>query len=537
MRIQILTFAVSLLVFLRPSLAAPQVISEASDPTTFLANEVEPRFSQKTVIVNSLLGSDDLLANVGICSYSVTENGTTLFSDEQGRKYRLPPDELPPAADPSDFHANPLVSAPGLSVASQSRILQFLARPLGAQYAESLPETSYAIQVRPGVYYDTGAFESTPTRFVPGSIALDGSAEARRRGNIVFSDFTSFGDDLRSIPIRAQLNNTFEGLMGTDVLQAYVDAFFPGTGQFAGRSYFARAFTGDYGLLIGKAETAFGDLGSAPMLVANGSLPIGAPGIVNSEFALSSVNQLRLTRLWQDQTVETTLTLEDTSSVGDINASGQDLHDWPAFVCRGRYSPNRFDSLQIAAMYRPMGFIDSNFVEQSVHGWGLSLVGRKSNDDMTRAIYFGAVGGEGIAGYLFGDIQAASVVSPTSIVLLENVGGYVAFQQVLSRTSETENLTANIAYGMVDSEAVVASENAQLQQAWCNLLWNANDSVALGLEYQYGHRLIEDRSSGDNHRFSFVVEFTTSTAREVGERMRSSLSREEGKRPLQYRRL
>lgn len=162
--------------------------------------------------VEPMLGGNDLLRRVGISSYRVDGLDATLFYDFQSRQYRLPPDELPPAAAPNDLRANPLVSDPGLSVASQMRALQFLALPLGTSYAEGLPTTSYALQVRPGVYYDTGAFESSPTRFLPGNIALDKTDAARTRGNIVFNDL---GNNLQSTPIRGQLNNTFDGVQGT----------------------------------------------------------------------------------------------------------------------------------------------------------------------------------------------------------------------------------------------------------------------------------------------------------------------------------
>ncbi|QEG01724.1 hypothetical protein Mal15_58030 [Stieleria maiorica] len=473
--------------------------------------------------INSMLGRDDCLRKVGITRYRVhPQDGTTLFYDSDSREYRLPLDELPPSADPNDFHANPLVSDPGLSVAAQSRLLQFLALPIGTQYANALPTTSYALQVRPGVYYDTGAFESTPNRFFPGNIALDNTAAARKRGNAVFNDLE---DSLQNIPVRAQLNNTFKGLFASDLLQAYADFFYAGRGDLRGRSYFARGYSGDFGFLIGKAETAFGDLGSAPMLVSHGAVPVGAPGVIDpSTFTHAGINQIRLTRHWDSDTIETTFAIEESFTASDVIANDQDLHDWPAFVSRVRFSPDDFDSYQIAAMYRPIGFISPTFVDRTTDGWGLSFIGRRANSERTRAIYCGAVGGEGIGGYIFGGVDAAVVTSPEQINALTNYGGYVAFQQVLSRSDELSNLTTNIAYGFVDSDAVMANQNAVLQQAWWNLLWNATDSVALGIEYQYGYRKIQDGNSGDNHRFSFIAQFTTPSARSTAAVLKSTRS-------------
>lgn len=489
---------------------------ESSAPSTFAATtpsaeyapeyvaELMPSYQQQQV--NSLVRGNDLLRKAGISTYRTDSYGRTKFYGYDGRRYSASSDSLPPAADPNDFSSNPLIAAPSLGVAAQSRYLQALLRPLGTPFAEALPDTAYALQVRPGVYYDTGAFDTTVTRFLPGAIALDNSPAARKRGNTTFSNL---GDDLTEVPIRGQINNMFEGSAAGDFMQVYLDSYFPGQGSISARSYFARAYSGETGFLFGKAETAFGDLGSSPVIVNPLALPIGAPGNVHpTNFTLASINQLRLTRRWMAGQLESTLSLEEAATNSDVVANSQDLHKWPAFVSRIRYNPQElFDSYQLAAMYRPIGFISPTFVERYGHGWGLSLIVRKANEERTRAIYFGAVGGEGIGGYIFGDIKAAVVNSPESISLLQNIGGYIAYQQVLVKTDE-QTVSTNFAYGIVDSEAVTADENAQLQQAWCNLLWNATDAVSMGVEYQYGHRLVEDRRSGDNHRFGFILQVT-----------------------------
>jgi hypothetical protein len=118
--------------------------------------------------------------------YAVTGMGVRLYADDTGRLYNLPLDQLPPAADPNDFHADPLHAPPGLSMGAQSRLLHFLTAPTCAAYSDRMPRISYGLQMRPGVFYDTGAFVGGTTAFRPGKIALDGSTDVHKRGRFYF---------------------------------------------------------------------------------------------------------------------------------------------------------------------------------------------------------------------------------------------------------------------------------------------------------------------------------------------------------------
>nr|AXL06668.1 porin [uncultured bacterium] len=464
-----------------------------------------------------------------------TALGVFLYRDETGRYYNAGTDQLPPAADPNDFHANPLHAPPALSMAAQSRLLHFLVAPTGAAYDSSAPRLSYGLQIRPGVFYDTGAFEDESIRFRPGRIALDGTDDAHRRGRIYFNELEN---SLQSLPARLQFNASF-AFFGIDAAQAYVDAIHSTDNSLRGRSAFIRSYAGDTGVLLGKAESAFGDLSSAPMLITTGGLPIGAVGVIDeSTNNFTSVPQLRFTRHWNDDRLETTFTIEEQQLLDDVDYAGEVPHFWPTFVGRIRLQgADDFNSLQLAALIRPIGFNDDAFEDHAVTGWGLSAIARFCNAARTDAVYFGVVGGRGIGGYIFGDIQAAIVPTPTTIETLENFGAYVAYQRVWGFSDAIQNLSSNFACGYVSADPVRPADNRELFQAWCNLLWNATDSSAFGVEYQYGRREVGDERDGDNHRIAFVAQFSTPSSRELNEQVRLTRAESGGPRPLDQRRL
>lgn len=430
-----------------------------------------------------------------------------LYQDETGRFYHLPPGILPSAADPSDFQSNPLIQQPNLGVASQPVLLKALLNPTNTPYDETFPTMSFGLQGRPGVYYDTGAFDgSGQAAFYPGNIALNATQAALQRGQITFKQIPT---TLTTVPARWQTGLQSSNILGLDQLQGYVDAIYVNNTSLRGRSVYVRAERNNNGLLVGKAETAFGDLGSAPMIVASGGVPVGAVGINQMAGAsFNGVDQVRYTRYWDSGFWETTGSLEQ-GPTGDVSdqSSGSVLRNLPSFVARARYSPSadQFDSFQIASLIRPIGFNAPNFTSHTATGWGVSGTMRFANAARTDAIYAGVVGGRGIGGYIFGSLQAATLSEMLSLQTLSNFGTYVAYQHVWTKTA-TANLASNLAYGYVLSGTALPTDNRELQQAWGNLLWNMTTNSAVGLEYQYGNRRVQDGNRGDDHRILFVAQ-------------------------------
>ena len=437
------------------------------------------------------------------------------YRDSFGRVYRGEDSMLPSAADPNDFQANPLFTRQSLGVGVPILPVLFGSPPEWAASAES-PKLRYGLQARPGIFYDTGYLSSGAT-FYPPSIALNGSQDAHMRGQITFNDLQT---GLASVPARFQLDlQTLQfPNLGIGPVQGYFDAILPNSSQLQLRTAMVRALDlGSQGLLSGKAETAFGDIGQAPMLVDSGAVPIGAVTVsqqVKGATVFTGVSQLRYTRYWSNRTVETTGTIEDQSQLTDIVTvppSTTRLNRWPAFAGRIRLSPTDFDSYQIGALVRPMTFDNDSFKDYTTTGWGVSAITRFCNTEKTDAVYFGSVIGQGIGGYIFGGTVGAIVTTPTSILALRNFGTYAAWQHVWLNSSPTQNLSSNVAYGYVVGDAPRIDDNRELHQAWANLLWNATDKTACGLEYQYGRRQIGSGIHGDDHRIMFVFQVQATT--------------------------
>lgn len=463
----------------------------------------------------------------------------TIFFDPRFGASRSEDDLLPPASDPNDFQTDSLHNTKSLGTAHDPIVLRLFR---GSDVtSETDPKVRYGLQARPGIFYDTG-YVSGET-FNPANIALDGEDEAHLRGQINFKDLSS---SLENVPIRFQQDVQLTRFFGIDNGQAYFDLINSNGNDFQFRNAFIRVASSDE-LLVGKAESVFGDLGSSPKTLATGALPVGAVGVVKSTGAFQGIGQLRYTVNWNTRT-ESSISIEDQSALNDdvINeGTGVTVLRRPAFAGRIRYhGTNGFDSYQLAALFRPFAIDDPAFQDHTADGWGLSGIARRCNSADNLAVYAGVVGGQGIGNYIYGGTRAAYIPNETEIVALTNYGCYVAAQCVWLGTFSDNRLSSNVAYGCSAGKTARDEDNRSLHQAWCNLLWNATGSSAYGLEYQYGYREIGDGNSGDDHRFMFVAQVGTGAknkddarSRYPGRNRAASSFAQPGPRTLSSRRL
>jgi hypothetical protein len=463
----------------------------------------------------------------------------SFYVDDTGRGYRGPDDRLPPAADPNDFQSNALIAPPSLGYGEQPRLALLFFKPDYAETDPEFPTIAYGLQLRPGVFYDTGAFEDESSVFFPGAIALDGSDDALQRGEVNFNEFPEM---LQALPFRTQGDVQFREMGFLEQTQIYVDAMHQADNSYRARSVFGHSAIGNADVLVGRAETAFGDLGSAPSLIANGAVPIGAVAVAQSPGnTFNGLAQVRCAYHWNRE-VETLFSLEDQdpdlfTDVADVPADGV-LRHLPAFVGRVRYSgPNNFDSYQLATLIRPIAVRDASFVSHEATGWGVNATARFCSQDKTDALYAGVATGEGIGGYVFGNFVAAVVEPTLDVRTLSNFGTYIAYQHLWFLDSDGNNLSSNVAYGYALSDVAAGTDNRVLHQAWCNLLWNVTDNGAMGLEYQFGQRRIGDGTDGDNHRILFVCEFSVNSDKKSAQRLRDAENPSESNPALFQRRL
>jgi hypothetical protein len=434
--------------------------------------------------------------------------------DATGRSFAGSPDLLPPASDPNDIQFYPLTRSSSLSTAAEPVFFSTRARAVTAD--ETTPLFQFGIQARPGIYYDTGAFEDGASQTVlnPAQIALDGSDAAHERGQISFSKFDDFGDAGNLVPLRLQAGTQLLDMLGLGQGQAYIDAPLFGGEELQIRTLVFRLEREEQGWLAGKAETLFGDLGSSPILLETGALPIGVVS-ATSELdedtttgdVFDGVSQVRYNRYLTDR-IDASLSIEDQETILDrkreVVGLGNDdtlLHRWPTFVARTRFNgANGFDSCQVAGLVRRIGYDDLEFEDHFATAWGLSTIARMCDATTDNAVSFGATGGRGIGGYLYGGTPSAVVLEDQRIESLWNFGAYAAYQHVWYRTDKKESISSNLAYGFIHGQAPTADDNHEIHQAWCNLLWNFSDSSAAGFEYQYGRREVESGVQGDNQR-------------------------------------
>lgn len=449
--------------------------------------------------------------------------GPVTFVSPTGLLMRSPGDFLPPMDDPNDFQSNPLFGRQSLGMGIKPAFPEFLFGANDPSDPQS-PFVRFGIQPRPGVFYDTGYLNGAAT-FNPANIAVDGSEGAHSRGQL----FYNMTKDLASLPVRGQIELQNAQFFSMGPSQLYLDAvFLDGDQVFARNAYFRLFADLENAIAVGKAETVFGDLGNAPFLISTGALPIGAVSAQqdSGETAFTGIPQVRYTRYWGPQgRLEGTLSIEDQSGFDDIINIGTDttlLHRWPVFVGRLRLrGATDFDSYQVAALVRPMGFDDANYNDHFTTGWGVSALARFCNSGRTDALYIGGASGQGIGGYIYGGTKSA-IVTDTEIQALTNTGAYVGWQHVWAYINPSRNLTSNFMYGYVWGETPRPDDNSLLHQAGGNLIWNASDGLGYGLEYQYGSRELGSHVQGDDHRIMFVLQATIANKQRGREITRAS---------------
>ncbi len=459
----------------------------------------------------------------GIPLYAVDPN-YPIVADASGNRFVYHDDLLPHPVDSNDLQVQPLLDKSSLGPAYRPQLGVLGPRAMTTAPASDSFFLRLGLQARPGIFYDTGYAGGTQT-FNPRNIAVDGSDEAHQRGQITFSQFNG---ELQNLPLRMQLDTQTLNLLGLDFgrAQAYLDLYTLDNGDVTFRNVYANFVSNqesgfESGFLIGKAETAFGDMGSVAVSTPTFTVPVGAVAVSATTL---TVPQLRYTR-WLGEGWSTTFSMEDPSTVSsDIVLPGGNtiLHRWPVFTGRARYvGENGWDTYQMSGLIRRVGFEAADRQEFFATGWGISGTARFRNEDRTDAVFLGGVVGQGIGGYIFGTptgAKFADVAVPASFDVLKNMGAFAALNHIWYRTEDDHSLSSNFGYGYVLGETRTKSDNRKLQQAWCNLLWDATANSAYGLEYQYGMRTDGVGKSGDDHRLMFVIQVgtgSTSAGRQV----------------------
>ena len=442
-------------------------------------------------------------------TYGATASGGLGAVGDWMSQRRFGRDRLPGVDDPNSIMYRSTQDRTSLDASTRPAIQAFGLSSLSAE--EGGPDLGWNVELRPTLFYDTG-YNGGTVPFRPDLIAVDGSEEAHRRGQLSFFNFEE--QQFVRLPAKVEFDSQIKDFADFGDGQAYFDLYSPQSDSIALRHGYLRFDAlGTTTFLVGKAPTLFGDMGGSPVTIDSGSVPLGFVSVWNKsedyQGSFQGIPQIRVDQDLWDRTVRVGVSIEDQGSLDDVYKAGDALllYRFPVFVTRLRWSPTDFSSLQVAGLYRRFT-IDSDltYADNYANGYGVNLMGRWRSPSLSNALFGGVAAGSGLGHYLYGGSSAAIILADDDIRAVGQMGAYVGLEHVWYANEDGSRLLSTAAYGYLASETVVEDESRRVQHAWCNLLWDRAKYYAVGLEYQYGWRETVARSTGNDHRLGLVVQ-------------------------------
>jgi hypothetical protein len=277
-------------------------------------------------------------------------------------------------------------------------------------------------------------------------------------------------------------------LVGQDVIRAFVEAdFFGGADGENGNLRLRHAYGTLGRFTTGQTWTTFTD-------------PAAVPQTLDFEGAVSSVNRRQgLVRIDQPLFLDGltwAVALEDPriiiSSDGSLDGIGRT--ESPDFLSRIRLQRD-WGSMQLAMVFRELGFQPSDGPVLKTSAWGLNLAGSTLLLDRTRG-YYQITYGEGIGSYR----GSPDVVQtgPDSGAILPMFGWMVGVHHEWSK-----RLTSNLTFSelSLENQPGQAADNLLGTTYFAiNLIANPYERVFWGVEYLYGVREDVGGDRGDANR-------------------------------------
>lgn len=348
--------------------------------------------------------------------------------------------------------------------------------------------------------YDTG-FVAAGQQMDPGTIAFDGTADHRQAG---FFDMSEAIANL-AVDLQKQFTETGDDIQA----QAYLEAQLDTAGDLQVRHAFGRVdFTNVY-LVAGKYWTAWGDEGTLPKSLSLNTTAAGSVFAIAPQLRLATaLNDDWLASVAIQDPLVTTIDPADPTDPGPPipDTPNTVLQRYPDLALRLRYldaATTGYNSFSVGAVIRGLGVETDLGDEQIRTGWGITVNGRTLIFPCT-ALQFGAVGGRGLGGDIFGLQTTPGIASgPTNHLKIQsNYGAYLGVTRLLS-----ESLQFNAAYGFARGDSTPAVSFQETQNAWSNLIYRQSDQLSVGLEYHWGQNEMTG-VSGENHRFLLSVQIT-----------------------------
>lgn len=418
---------------------------------------------------------------------------------------------LPPPSIPNDlFHRRISPTETRMSSATMFEGIGFSGAPDKSLLTRFVASPSF------GMWYDTGVSAS------PFSVPTIGLGNPVGAGQTSFSSSDTFVD---SVPLSLLLDNQILNLAESQV-QVFVEA-----NNHAERDelqlehIFGRVWDKDSTTVsVGKTHSLFGIGGLAPATIEQHVTLIGTADLNDDKRG-----QLRIQNAIGDGW-STGIAIEDPFEK-DFTVTGTKLTTWPTFVGNFAYRPEgqAENIFQISGLVRTLGFETAARKEHHEAAWGLSAFCRLPFDAGSCSsgnFYLGIAGGEGIGSYISG-VTTSAVFSAGKFSTLSGLGAYAGYTQTWKLNNAWE-MTANSAYGHSRMQTVgtmAAETNRRLQQGWANMIVSPNETIGVGIEYQYGKRETRAAGDGENHRFMFVVALRSAPAATTAEGVRGESGR------------
>jgi hypothetical protein len=333
-----------------------------------------------------------------------------------------------------------------------------------------------------------------PNQFVPSSIPVDGQAGADGGPR---STIHAKGTRI-SFEVRRPA-----GEEGT--LRIFNENDFFNDSTSSSMSFRVRHFYGQaWNFLVGQTYSAFMDIDAWPDVLdyagPNASINRRQPQIRYSPPIYDGVGKMHL--LFSLEQPESDLS---TTATG-LPAGARTVSGAPDGVAGWRWEGD-VGHVQLAGLFRTIGYEADNAPDDSIFGWGVNAAGAFNlftADKLTWQVAYG----EGMARYV-NDIGSADLdAAPDSSGDLQALPVFATTVGYTHQWSPQFRSTASYGYIHADPNAslgALAIEDTQYVSA--NLVWHATKSFRMGLEYLYGIKETQSSADGHGHRLNFVLRY------------------------------
>jgi hypothetical protein len=333
-----------------------------------------------------------------------------------------------------------------------------------------------------------------PNQFIPSSIPVDGQpgADGGERSQI-HTKGTRISFETRR-PV---------GEEGT--LRIYNENDFFDNSTSSSMSFRVRHFYGQaWNLTIGQTFSAFMNIDSWPDVLdyagPNALMNRRQPQIRFSPPIYEGVGEMHL--LFSLEQPDSDLNLGATG----VPAGADIVSRVPDGVVGWRWEGS-VGHVQLASLFRSIGYEVDNGPDDSVFGWGASASGA-FNVFKKDKLFWQVAYGEGMARYVNdlggGDLDAAPDATG-------NLEALPVFAGALGYTHHwSEQFRSTISYGQVHVDPTASLGGLALedtQYTSLNLVWHPTMSFRMGLEYLYGFKDTESGADGEGHRLNFVLRY------------------------------